>query len=291
MKHLWEIDHPYYGTTGNYYSNECHAEFKSWAAFIAEHGDADLDMNLIYRFDWKEGEDHGLQEFNGDLYYRNGEVELFYMGQRKALARSVTVSVCRADEPEVIKFLKPRWEHVRKLWEGLSDFIPVLGADPATVQGREAEDVGANSGMSNKFDYELVFDRSECGSAPCTYYGLVTDIHTPADILLRWPTKGFRHADHAHETAEGLGKELVSRWNCHADLLKAVQDLMPYAQAAIGLPRESWSWDNVILQAERAIARVNIPVLGADAAQPERAKGDTNSGSICRDGSQEQNSQ
>ena len=116
MKHMWECEHSYYAADGNYFSNECHAEHATWAAFMSEEGDSDLDYNLIYRWDWSEDD----SPFNGDVYYRNGTLKLFYIGQRKALARSVHVSVCRADEPAVRTWLQPRLQHLASLWMPLT---------------------------------------------------------------------------------------------------------------------------------------------------------------------------
>jgi hypothetical protein len=123
MPHLWEIEHAYYCNEGNYYASGAEKlgnHFKSWAAFAAEFGDADMDYNLLFRFDWVEGEDEGAEDFNGDVNYRNGHFKVFWMGQRKGLYRWDVVEVCRADEPAVIAFLRPRWEHLRGLWAPLS---------------------------------------------------------------------------------------------------------------------------------------------------------------------------
>lgn len=121
-KHLWETDHPYYCNEGNYFARESvHDHHKTWAEFAREYADADLDMNLVFRWDWHEDEDGwGGSKFTGDVNYRNGYLQIFWMGQRKGLYRYSTVDVCRADEPAVIAFLKPRWEHMRLLWEGIS---------------------------------------------------------------------------------------------------------------------------------------------------------------------------
>ena len=51
-KHLWEVEHAYYGPEGSYWANwekqgpYCQT-YDSWAEFITEGGmaDADLDMN------------------------------------------------------------------------------------------------------------------------------------------------------------------------------------------------------------------------------------------------------
>lgn len=122
MPHLWEVDHPYYCNQGNYYARESVGDHhKAWSSFIAEYADADFDLNLVFRFDWLEGEDNGAGEFTGDVNYRNGQLCIYWMGQRKGLYRYSTIEVCRADEPAVIEFLRPRWDHMRKLWEPLSE--------------------------------------------------------------------------------------------------------------------------------------------------------------------------
>lgn len=122
-KHLWEIDHPYYCSDSNYYATgdaQPTSSYKSWAEFIEAEGDADFDMNLVFRWDWNEGEDHDLQAFNGDVNYRNGILMIRWMGQRKGLYRWSTIEVCRADEAAVRLFLQPRWKHMKLLWEGIS---------------------------------------------------------------------------------------------------------------------------------------------------------------------------
>ena len=120
-QHLWEVDHSYYCNEGNYYANGCGDEYKRFSDFAAEYSDADFDMNLVFRFDWIEQDSEtGESNYNGDDNYRDGTLKIFWMGQRKGLYRFSLVEVCRADEPEVIKFLRPRWEHLRKLWAPLA---------------------------------------------------------------------------------------------------------------------------------------------------------------------------
>lgn len=120
MKHLWEVSHPYYCNEGNYYAHEQPTtHYKSWGEFVAAEADVDFDMNLLFRWDWREGEDWDLTPFNGDANYRNGVLVLFWMGQRKGLYRWTTIEVCRADEPAVIEFLRPRMAHLLRLWEPL----------------------------------------------------------------------------------------------------------------------------------------------------------------------------
>ena len=117
MKHLWEVDHPYYCNLGNFYSNEPGHEYKSFADFLAEWGENDMDLNLVFRFDWKEEED---RPHKGDDNYRNGKLEIFWMLQRKGIYTFTVVEVCRADEPAVIEFLSKRWKYLSELWAPLN---------------------------------------------------------------------------------------------------------------------------------------------------------------------------
>lgn len=119
MNHLWEAKHSYYCNEGNYYTNdrELGPHYKRWADFLDEWGDADLDYNLVFRWDWQEDED---APFNGDVNYRNGILKVFIMGQRKGLYNWTTTEVCRADEPAVREWLQPRLDHLIKLWSPLT---------------------------------------------------------------------------------------------------------------------------------------------------------------------------
>lgn len=60
-KHLWEVKHRYYCNEGNYFSSDpsLGPRYKAFADFMEEWGDADPDYNLIFRWDWVEGEDAG----------------------------------------------------------------------------------------------------------------------------------------------------------------------------------------------------------------------------------------
>jgi hypothetical protein len=111
---LYEADHSYYCSTTNYYSSDQPLKYKNWKEFITEEGHFDIDLNLIFRWDWKPIDEEG--KYSSDINYRDGILELFYMGQRKGLFRCVEVEVCRADEPEVRKFLQVRFNHMIGLW-------------------------------------------------------------------------------------------------------------------------------------------------------------------------------
>ena len=120
-KHLWETDHPYYMTEGNYYANDCHDKYVTWAAFLSAWGDADKDYNWVVRWDWLEGADWNAGEFTGDAYYRNGRFLVQIILQRKAILRSCEVAVCRADEPAVLEYLNDYWTYMQTMWAPLSE--------------------------------------------------------------------------------------------------------------------------------------------------------------------------
>ena len=115
MKRLWEIKHPYYCNEGNYFSNDCHGSYGSWAEFLAEEGDSDFDMNLLFRWDWREADPEGENWGN-----KEEVLLLFWIGQRKGLFRYTTVLVSKEDEPSVREWLAKRWTHIQILWEGIS---------------------------------------------------------------------------------------------------------------------------------------------------------------------------
>ena len=126
-KHLWESKHSYYCTEDNYFRSpgsgtETVWEFKSWADFLAEMHDADMDYNMLFRWDWTEENDDGGETFSGDPYYRNGKLKMFFMVQRKGFHSCSIIDVCRADEPAVIEYLRPRLDHLLSLWS------PLIGA-------------------------------------------------------------------------------------------------------------------------------------------------------------------
>ena len=125
IKHLWEADHSYYCSETNFFlsanrADETVSSYRSWEEFLADSLDDDMDMNLLFRWDWLEGEENDLPPFNGDSHFRNGKLLLFTMCQRIGYHRCEKVDVCRADEPAVIEFLRPRLAHLMSLWSPLT---------------------------------------------------------------------------------------------------------------------------------------------------------------------------
>ena len=125
--HLWEVGHPYYCQEGSYWVggdrwHDVHADYESWADFVSEWANMDLDLNLLFRWDWQRADpaDYSFELEEDPTFELPGDtVELFYMMQRKARNMSIRVKVTEADEDAVRGYLAVRAEHMRKVWEPL----------------------------------------------------------------------------------------------------------------------------------------------------------------------------
>jgi len=140
MSHLWEHDHPYYCSEGNYFKNGLHARYDSWADFAQPSAgrsfneewnllyDFDDALNLLFRWDWKKADPENYWLKPGDPHDETAQYEedlkadtlqLFFILQRKAYNISVDVKVTEADEPEVRAWLERKAAHIRTLWAPL----------------------------------------------------------------------------------------------------------------------------------------------------------------------------
>jgi len=123
MTHLWEIKHPYYCSETNYRcagnrNHEVCFPYDSWEDFYAAWGDSDLDMNLVFRWDWKKADPAEDEE---DRWPRRDTLYIFFMMQRKGDYRWCEISIKDEDEDNVRKFLSQRWNHLKLLWEGIAE--------------------------------------------------------------------------------------------------------------------------------------------------------------------------
>jgi len=133
-KHLWEVEHDYYGPDGSYYANsyqnaEWNREYNSWSEFADPDGDSlhgigtdhgySMGMNFLYRWDWLrpdpkdykwELEDNPAFEIPGDT------LELFWMFPRKGAMAHTSIKVTEADEPAVIEWLQRFADYMRDMW-------------------------------------------------------------------------------------------------------------------------------------------------------------------------------
>jgi len=122
-----EVDHPYYCNLGNYHTGAL-TTFMDWPSFVAEWGDADLDYNLVFRWDLKPPGD--AEAYDEDDRPRGRVLEVFIMLQRKGSFIPIEVLNVQDEEIEAIRaWLQPRWEYLRKLWAPLSGVEITKGED------------------------------------------------------------------------------------------------------------------------------------------------------------------
>lgn len=143
------IEHSYYCSDTNYYSNKETYHYPTWGDFMAEMGDMDKDYNLLFRFDIKKYEE-------SDIYH----AELFYMQQRKGkFTISIVDEVTDNDADSINEYLKGYWKYIKKLWEPISE-------------NQDADTSGNFEEMEERFC--LVLEHATLGSMSRSNYDLET---------------------------------------------------------------------------------------------------------------------
>lgn len=114
-QHLWEIDHPYYCTEGNYYENGLHQAYDSWQAFYEDWGHNDPDLNLVFRWDWDRPDPSDYEPYGETV--PGDTLKVFWVLQRKAILRSTECVIAEADEPAVRAWLAERAKTIAAIWQ------------------------------------------------------------------------------------------------------------------------------------------------------------------------------
>lgn len=94
-------EHDYYCSDNNYYSNDAGSKWDTFQDFYNEYRNADIDMNLIFRWDIKKSD-------VGNLY-----MEIFMIHQRKGIFAPHYINFVSENDFEDIKFLLQK--HLNKL--------------------------------------------------------------------------------------------------------------------------------------------------------------------------------
>lgn len=109
------VKHPYYCSDSNYFSNEPNQAFPTVAEFLDEFGDADVDLNLCFRFDVLADEDDDGKP-NG-----THRAEVFLMLQRKGIFKPISIEVVtEADVPSLLAYLQKHWATMQAIWQPLA---------------------------------------------------------------------------------------------------------------------------------------------------------------------------
>lgn len=104
------IEHPYYCSSSNWYSNEAAQHYETMREFLNEWSNYDVDLNLCFRWDVRKNEDD-------DGYC----CEVFIMLQRKGKFTPVLIdSIKEEDVADFVAYLKPHIEKLQQMWLPLS---------------------------------------------------------------------------------------------------------------------------------------------------------------------------
>jgi hypothetical protein len=104
------VDHDYYASGSNYYSNDCSTSWDSWKDFYEEFKNSDTDMNLVYRWDINR-----LEE--GEYY-----MQIIIIGQRKGLYLAHQISnLIEEDLKTMVPYLMKSYDKLQKIWKPLNN--------------------------------------------------------------------------------------------------------------------------------------------------------------------------
>ncbi len=118
-KHLWEYKHPYYSNESNHFANGWFLEYESFAEFLSAWGDADVDMNLIYRWDWEEYDCIDHYEGEPEDKYKGDYLKIFRVLQRKGIYCGQIIKVNKEDEAAVKEYLARYKPTIMSFWKGI----------------------------------------------------------------------------------------------------------------------------------------------------------------------------
>ena len=109
------IDHSYYCSDNNYYSNEPAQSFLTATDFLDGFEDADIDMNLVFRFDIHQ--DRGGDDNFVDSY----SAEVFIIMQRKGIFKPCYIkSITESELDRFVSYLQKHKNHLNEIWEPLT---------------------------------------------------------------------------------------------------------------------------------------------------------------------------
>jgi hypothetical protein len=101
-------NHPYY-CSGNYYSNEPFAKWNNWSEFYNEWHNADVDMNMVFRWDISNHDDDNLEL---GKYMR-----IIIIQQRKGILFEHHIQkLFEYGVKQIVDYLEKHWQNMQALW-------------------------------------------------------------------------------------------------------------------------------------------------------------------------------
>lgn len=103
------VNHDYYCSDGNYYSNEANERYETATDFLNDFECADIDMNLVFRWDVYKSED-GLFS-----------AEVFMILQRKGIFKPIAIrSIVESEVDMFVLYLEKHKQKLDSLWNPMS---------------------------------------------------------------------------------------------------------------------------------------------------------------------------
>lgn len=110
------VKHSYYCSTSNYYSNEETGVWDSMTEFLNEFEDADIAMNLVFRWDIFEIESNN-PEYPSNRY----RAEVFIIAQREGIFMPQIIhSINQSEMERFTVYLQKHMDHLFDLWQPLT---------------------------------------------------------------------------------------------------------------------------------------------------------------------------
>lgn len=111
------VDHPYYCSDSNYYSNEASSKWESVADYLDEFEGADIDMNMVFRWDIRQDINPETDELLGGY-----TAEIFMMHQRKGIFHPHFIANVEESDIERLKaYLEEHWKYLQDIWFPICD--------------------------------------------------------------------------------------------------------------------------------------------------------------------------
>jgi uncharacterized protein YydD (DUF2326 family) len=109
------VDHPYYCSESNFYSNEANEEYETMTDFLEEYKDSEVDLNLIFRWDILQTTSN--KNIGTGKYW----AMVFMIKQRKGIFSPIIIK--SINEKEAVLFeevAKKHWDRLKDIWRPLS---------------------------------------------------------------------------------------------------------------------------------------------------------------------------
>lgn len=103
------VEHDYYASPVNYDNAEAGYTYNNWKEFYDIFKDADISLNLVYRWDLTK---------DNDQY----ELQVVHIDQRKGIYRPMFINnIVKENVDEIEQYLTAHFEYISNMWQPISN--------------------------------------------------------------------------------------------------------------------------------------------------------------------------